>query len=99
GRGRFRWWWGGAAAAVGVVVLALAMGGGSKSAPLIRAAEPIDEVARLVKRAAEGDTPGERQSAFDRLVALGHSDKVPWVPMLARGLQGLPAWSLRRPGR
>ncbi|HKA86696.1 MAG TPA: serine/threonine-protein kinase [Haliangiales bacterium] len=93
---RFRWWWVGAAAAVGVLVLALAMGGGSKSAPLIRAAEPIDEVARLVKRAAEGDTPGERQSAFDRLVALGHSDKVPWVPMLARDLQELPTCAERR---
>ncbi len=94
-RRRRVWWWAAAAAAVGSLTVALTMGG-SKPTAQPSFAEPTDEVARLVKRAAEADTPAERQSAFDRLVALGHRDKVPWVPMLARDLQELPTCDARR---
>jgi len=100
---RIPWRWvaaGGAAAAL--LVIAIALGGSRKSGPVLPAlpaaatAEPSDEVAKLVRHAAEGDTVAERRSAFDRLVALGFSDRVPWVPMLSRDLAELPTCDARR---
>src|SRR5262249_13464770 len=54
------------------------------------------EVATLVQTAAEGTSVAERQAAFDRLVALGYGDRVPWVPMLGRDLAQLPTCEERR---
>jgi Protein kinase domain len=88
-----------AVAAVGVLVIAIVLGGSSRSGvatPAAATAEPSDEVARLIHQAGEGDSPAERQSAFDRLVALGFSDRVPWVPMLSRDLATLPTCEARR---
>jgi hypothetical protein len=54
------------------------------------AAPPVDmnaEVARLVTQAGEGKTLDERQSAADRLVALGFADRVPRGQKLALDLQ------------
>jgi tRNA A-37 threonylcarbamoyl transferase component Bud32 len=99
---RVKWWWLAApAAVVGALIVAITAGGNKVPAappPEPAAAEPglDDEVARLVKKAGTADTPAARQSAFDRLVALGHRDKVPWVPMLARDLAELPTCDARR---
>ena len=99
-RRRIPWSWvATGVAAVGVLVIAIVLGGSTRSvavSPAAATAEPSDEVAKLIRQAGEGDTPAERQSAFDRLVALGFSDRVPWVPMLARDLQELPTCEARR---
>lgn len=58
--------------------------------------DPEAEVAAMVKQAGEGETVADRQRAFDRLVALGYADRVPWIPMLARDLQQLPTCEERR---
>jgi hypothetical protein len=51
-------------------------------------AEPVAaEVDRLVKQAADGDTIESRQSAADRLVALGFGARVPTAAKLAKDLQ------------
>jgi tRNA A-37 threonylcarbamoyl transferase component Bud32 len=54
------------------------------------------ELARLVEAAATGATVEERQSAFDRLVALGYVDRVPWRDKLTRDLAQLPTCEERR---
>jgi hypothetical protein len=88
-----------------VVVVAMTAGGGEAPIspfrppapePAARPANQQAELAAMVKQAAEGETVAERQRAFDRLVALGYGDRVPWVPMLARDLVQLPTCEERR---
>ncbi len=95
----------GAAAIVFVVALASRGSGGlsTLSAPLSPAApapgapaDPDADLDRTVRQAAEGKTIADRQRAFDRLVALGYGDRVPWVAMLGRDLQELGSCEARR---
>jgi eukaryotic-like serine/threonine-protein kinase len=65
-------------------------------APAARPADPEKELLAMVEQAAAGETVAVRQRAFDRLVALGYGDRVPWVPMLARDLEQLPTCEERR---
>jgi serine/threonine-protein kinase len=55
--------------------------------PASAAATGAAEVDRLVAQAGEGETIEVRHSAFDRLVALGYRDRVPWLAMLSRDLE------------
>jgi hypothetical protein len=48
------------------------------------------EIDRLVKQAAEGETMEIRQSAADRLVAMGFKERVPRAAKLARDLHQAP---------
>jgi len=64
--------------------------------PAARRHDSGEDLEEMVKLAAEGDTVVDRQRAFDRLVALGYGDRVPWVPMLARDLVQLPTCEERR---
>jgi serine/threonine-protein kinase len=87
-------------AAVLVVVVAALSGsrssGPSPVLPAPAAVDPEKQLAVLVTRAGEADTVAERQSAFDRLVAFGYLDRVPWVPMLSKDLAQLPTCEERR---
>lgn len=86
--------------AAAIVVLAFASSRGGPVAPVSlgapAAADPATDLQATVKQAAEGATVEERQRAFDRLVALGYGDRVPWVPMLGRDLRELPTCEQRR---
>jgi serine/threonine-protein kinase len=88
--------------ATGVVLLVALVATQGPATPLVpqapagRKADPEAELAAMVKLAAEGETVAERQRAFDRLVALGYADRVPWIPMLARDLEQLPTCEERR---
>jgi serine/threonine-protein kinase len=100
----------GLAAGVGLLIVLVATQGTSSTplappsplaspAPGPGAARPDDaaeELEEMVKLAGEGETVAERQRAFDRLVALGYGDRVPWVSMLARDLEQLPTCEERR---
>jgi hypothetical protein len=92
----------GLAAAIVLVVVVTAGRGSPPTAvlpaglPTEARADPEAEIAAMVKQAAEGETVALRQRAFDRLVALGYGDRVPWVPMLARDLVQLPTCEERR---
>src|SRR5262249_14538575 len=93
-----RWLLPALAAAAILVVLILARGGPAPSVvPLPTASAGTEtSIDSLVSRAAEGDTVADRQSAFDRLVAFGYVDRVPWVPMLGKDLAQLPTCEERR---
>lgn len=89
--------------AAAVVCLLIAVGGGSGPAvvPIAAVASPSDgsgdaAITKLVAKAAEGDTVADRQSAFDRLVAFGYVDRIPWVPMLGKDLSQLPTCEERK---
>ncbi len=80
---------GGASPGTGFATLA---GVGADAAP------PVDvqqEVARLARQAGEGTSLDARQSAADRLVALGFADRVPRAHKLALDLQQAPSCEAR----
>ena len=82
-----------------ILVLILSRGGTSPTAVAVATSPGASQEASidaLVTKAAEGDTVSERQSAFDRLVAFGYVDRVPWVPMLGKDLAQLPTCEERR---
>jgi eukaryotic-like serine/threonine-protein kinase len=111
GRRRFRlpqwkastWLWGAVGAlTVLIIILAVAFsGGGSSSHPVDQMAMSKDrdddkQVAELVAKAGKGATLEERERAFDRLVALGYYDRVPWVAKLSRDLEQQSTCEKRR---
>jgi hypothetical protein len=55
-----------------------------------------ERVARLIAQAGQGATLDERGQAFDRLVALGYYDRVPWVEKLSLDLEQHPSCEKRR---
>jgi hypothetical protein len=93
---------GGGALVVLLAVIAVVSGRGARpdanlgalaGAASADAAPPVDldaEVARLVTQAGEGKDLEERQSAADRLVALGFADRVPRAAKLSLDLQQAP---------
>jgi hypothetical protein len=92
-----------AAAAVLIILVAARSGSRPTGVPAAASvatkggpAEADSAVSELVTRAAEGDTVADRQSAFDRLVAFGYVDRVPWVPMLGKDLAQLPTCEDRK---
>ncbi len=105
-RGKPLWMWiSGAAGAVVMLTVLIVLLVDCDEGSAVRAgmvadpgAEAADqaEVARLVERAGEGDSVEERQRAFDRLVALGYRDRVPWVAMLSKNMAELPTCEERR---
>jgi hypothetical protein len=100
------YWAAGAAGFAGIVlVVALTASGGKGGSAAAAALGPLagvaapdaapppnvdEEIARLVKQAGEGETLETRQSASDRLVALGFGDRVPRAKKLALDLQQAP---------
>jgi hypothetical protein len=100
-RRKRRWvfWAAGGAALVVLVVLGIVFDGDTSQAvlappppPTADAGPPPDftaELDRLVAQAANADTLDLRQSAADRLVALGHGDKVPLARKKALDLHQL----------
>jgi hypothetical protein len=94
--------WGGAGG-LGIVLLlavVLSWGDGGGDVPLFPgqsaiaaeggpSAGVLAEAERLVKQAGEGETVDLRQSAADRLVALGFGDRVPVAQKLSRDLHQL----------
>ncbi len=92
-----------------LLVIAAVAGSGARSgtgafvplaggAPASDAAPPPDvkiEVDRLAGQAGEGETLEQRQSAADRLVALGYADRVPRAAKLSRDLHQTPSCEKR----
>jgi tRNA A-37 threonylcarbamoyl transferase component Bud32 len=93
-----------AVAAVVVVAAITSRGAGGLDAVIPRAmappatvpADPEAQLAATVEQAASGATVADRQRAFDRLVALGYGDRVPWLAMLGRDLEQLETCEERR---
>jgi serine/threonine protein kinase len=92
----------GIAAAFCVIVAIRGGAGGPAVAPVAATASasaggsPDSAIEKLITKAAEGETVADRQSAFDRLVAFGYLDRVPWVAMLGKDLAQLPTCEERK---
>ena len=101
------WYWAGAAAVLALMVATAWLTSGGKGgtaalSPLAGVAHdagpPVDleqELARLVRQAGEAHDLEARQSAADRLVALGYADRVPRAQKLALDLQQQPTCEKR----
>ncbi len=95
-RAGMAWLIGAPLAVIGIVIIALATGGSSAkektadgetlptSGPA--AVSTGVEIDRLAHTAAQGETVGERQDAYDQLVKLGYRDRVDFTAKLGRDL-------------
>ena len=79
-----------------IVLLLVARGGPAPTVPASSTSKETAGIDALVAKAADADTVADRQSAFDRLVAFGYVDRVPWVPMLGKDLAQLPSCEERK---